>query len=187
MIVRALTLAGGLTGAVGASQFPEFSQQYAQRLAGAVDELQRVVAEFDADAASVGASREEALVDLAQGGAIGAARADTMAGTITRHARLSADLEALKNAGPFTRAAQATRFTDTDIAGRAWEDYKPAVPFTFEGAVFAGAGFLAGLIALSVLFYVLSLPFRLMRRTPPATRARVAAGHGGEVDEQRLD
>ncbi|KNG94423.1 prolyl-tRNA synthetase [Pseudaestuariivita atlantica] len=164
MIVRTLTLAGGLAGAAGLSQFPEFSQQYAQRLAGAVDELGRVVAEFDADASAVGASREEALVQLAQGGAIGAERAETMAATITRHARLSADLEALKTAGPFTRASQATRFTDTDIAARAWADYKPAVPFTFEGAVFAGVGFFGGLFALWLLFSVIAFPFRLMRR-----------------------
>ena len=65
MLVRAITLAGGLTGAAGLSQFPEFSQQYIQRLSGAVDELSRVVAEFDADAAALGLSRGEALDQLA--------------------------------------------------------------------------------------------------------------------------
>ena len=49
MILRALTLAAGLTGAAGASQFPEFSQQYVQRLGGAVDELTRFVAEMQTD------------------------------------------------------------------------------------------------------------------------------------------
>ena len=38
---------GGLTGAAGLSQLPEFSQQYLQRLAGQVDELTRQVVEFD--------------------------------------------------------------------------------------------------------------------------------------------
>ncbi len=176
MIGRALTLAGGLAGAASLSQFPEFSQQYAQRLAGAVDELGRVVAEFDADAADVGASREQALVDLAQGGAIGAERAETMVRTIDRHRRLEGDLAALRDAGPFTRAAEAARFTDTEIAARAWDDYKPAVPFTFEGAVFAGVGFFIGLCAIALLFWVIALPFRMARaargagarRQPPA-------------------
>ena len=54
MFARVLTLAGGLSGAAGLSQFPEFSQQYAQRLGGAVEELQLFVEEFDADAAGVG-------------------------------------------------------------------------------------------------------------------------------------
>lgn len=165
MIGRGLVLAGGLTGAAALSQFPEYSQQYTQRLGGAVDELSRVVAEFDADAADVGLSREAALVDLAQGGQMGAERADTMVGTIERHRRLSDDLAALKSAGPFTRAAQAGRFMDVEIARAAWEDYKPAVPLTFEGAVFAGLGFALLGTALAL---VISFCRRLFRRRRPA-------------------
>ena len=44
MFMRAIAVAGGLAGAAGLSQFPEFSQQYVQRLGGAVDELTAVVA-----------------------------------------------------------------------------------------------------------------------------------------------
>ena len=54
MIARALALLGGLAGGVSLSQFPEYSQQYIQRLAGAVDELTLFVEGFDADATSVG-------------------------------------------------------------------------------------------------------------------------------------
>ncbi|MDA7427848.1 DUF2937 family protein [Primorskyibacter aestuariivivens] len=160
MFLRALTLAGGITGAAGLSQFPEFSQQYAQRLGGAVDELSRVVAEFDADAAGVGLTRDAALQDLAKGGELGAARAETMARTIERYDRLSADLEALQGAGPFTRAYLAARMTDRDVAQRAMENFKPAVPATFEGAVFAGVGFLTGLFVLGAMFAILKWPFR---------------------------
>ncbi|TNF21537.1 MAG: DUF2937 family protein [Rhodobacteraceae bacterium] len=164
MIARALMLAGGLTGAAGLSQFPEFSQQYAQRLGGAVDELSRVVAEFDADAASVGLNRQEALADLAGGGAMARARAETMARTLDRHARLSEDLAALQGAGPFTRAYLAANMTDRQIARRAWEAYKPALPVTFEGAAFAGVGFLGGLMLLGSLMSLLRMPFRRRRR-----------------------
>lgn len=160
MFLRALTLAGGITGAAGLSQFPEFSQQYAQRLGGAVDELSRVVADFDADAAKHGLSRAAALEDLAQGGAMGVARAETIARTIERHDRLSADLEALEGAGPFTRAYLAARMTDRDVAQRAMENFKPAVPATLEGAVFAGVGFLTGLFVLGAVFAILKWPFR---------------------------
>lgn len=163
MIARALTLAGGLSGAAGLSQFPEFSQQYAQRLGGAVDELSRVVAGFDEDAAQVGLTRQEALEDLASGGAMARARAETMAETIDRHADLSADLVALQGAGPFTRAYLAANMTDRQIARRAWENYKPAVPVTFEGAVFAGVGFLTGLLMLGACISLLRMPFRRRR------------------------
>lgn len=160
MILRALAFVGGLSGAAGLSQFPEFSQQYLQRLGGAVDELSRVVEAFDADAAGVGLSREAALVDLASGGAMGAERAKTMATTIERHRTLTTDLAALQNAGPFTRARLAPHLTDTDIAQRAWKEFRPALPVTFEGVIFAGTGFLTGLGVFSLLLRLLSWPFR---------------------------
>ncbi len=155
MITRALTLVGGLAGAAGFSQFPEYSQQYMQRLGGAVDELSRFVSEFDEDASELGLSREAALVDLAKGGSMGAARADTVVSTIEREARLSADLAALQGAGPFTRAYEMRRFTDSEIASRALDAFKPAVPLTFEGGIFAGTGFLAGFALLSSLIALL--------------------------------
>ena len=160
MLSKVITLAGGVAGAASFSQFPEFSQQYIQRMGGAVDELTRFVAEFDADAAELGLSREAALVDLAAGGDMGRARAETVVGTITRHARLEADLRALEGAGPFTRAYEMRRFSDSEIAARAWEAYKPAVPLTFEGGVFAGAGFLAGFGLIGGLMGLLRGIFR---------------------------
>lgn len=159
MIGRVLVLIGGLAGATSFSQFPEFSQQYVQRLGGAVDALSEVVAAFDRDAAREGLSRSEALVDLAQAGGFGARRAETMAATITRRDRLADDLAALREIGPFTRASVATRFTDSEIARRTWDDFRPALPLTFEGAVFGGAGFLAGAGLLSVLSWLLRLLF----------------------------
>lgn len=164
MFLRALSLVTGLTGAAGVSQFPEYSQQYMQRLGGAVDELARVLDDFDADAASLDMSREAALVDLAQGGQMGAARAETMVATIDRHDRLSRDLETMQTLGPFSRARHAARFTDAELAGRVWENYKPAMPVTFEGAVFAAVGFLGGLGLFSALLWCLSLPFALFSR-----------------------
>ena len=61
MIIRALTLVGSLIAGAGASQFPEFSQQYAQRLGGAVGALSEVVADFDASAVAEGLTRPQAL------------------------------------------------------------------------------------------------------------------------------
>lgn len=159
MFIKALTLAGGLAGAAGLSQFPEFSQQYTQRLAGKVEELTRFVEEFDADAAQVGVGREQALIDLAQGGAIGAERAQTMVRIIERQARLSNALDDLRGAGPFMRAYHANAFADGELARGTLNDFKPALPLTFEGLVFAGAGFLAGLGVFSLVGGVFGLIF----------------------------
>jgi len=46
------------------SQAPEFSQQYKQRLGGAINELATVVRQFDEDATSQGLTRQEALDTL---------------------------------------------------------------------------------------------------------------------------
>lgn len=151
MFFRALTLAGGIVSGLGVAQFPEYSQQYMQRMAGKVEELTRFVEEFDADARTVGVSREQALIDLAQGGAIGAERAQTMVTTIERQQKFSKALQELRSAGPFTRAYHASAFTDTELARGTLSDFKPALPLTFEGAVFGGVGFLGGIGIFSAI------------------------------------
>lgn len=151
MIVRALALAGGVTGAAGLSQFPEFSQQYTQRLGGTVDELSRQITRYEMDADKVGLTLEELLAELAAEGPRGATQAGNIQSDIDRHARLSSALTELQNAGPFSRARLAGHLSDREIAGRAFEDYKPAVPATFEGAVFAGTGFFAGWAGISAV------------------------------------
>ena len=151
MIGRVTVLAGGLAGAATLSQFPEFSQQYVQRLGGAVDELSRMISDFDADAAREEMSRSEALVDLAQGGQMGARRAATMTTTIYRYERLSSDLAALQSRDPIQRALLADKLMDREIAARAWENYRPALPLTAEGGIFAAVGFGVAALALALV------------------------------------
>jgi hypothetical protein len=55
-------------GALFASQFPEFTQQYRQRLGGALQELHLVVEDFDATAARNNMSRDEAVQRLQRSG-----------------------------------------------------------------------------------------------------------------------
>ena len=162
MIVRAITLAVGLAVGAGTSQFPEFSQQYAQRLGGAVDALSEVVADFDTSAAVEGLSRSEALEQMIGADFIERRRAD-MERTFDRHAVLTEDLRLLAEAGPFMRAYHAARFTDGDVASAAWDVFEPAVPLNLTSAIFAGFGFFVGLIAMSSLMAVIRWPFR--RRT----------------------
>jgi hypothetical protein len=155
MIARGLALAGGLAGGLSLSQFPEYSQQYIQRLAGAVDELTLFVEGFDADAASVGLTRAAALDEMAASGDLGVARAETIGTTIVRYEKMSAALDVLQSSGPFTRAYNAIQFNDLDVAQAAMDDFKPAVPASFEGVVFSGVGFLGGWIAIVLTLGIL--------------------------------
>lgn len=178
MIVRALALAAGMTGAAGLSQFPEFSQQYMQRLGGAVDELARQVRRYESDAAEAGLSLPGYIDALAAEGRLAKRQAANMSEDVDRHARLSASLAQLEGAGPFTRARLAAHFSDRDVAERAWDAFRPAVPATFEGAVFAGTGFVAGWLGLALVLGFLRQLWATGRKLRPASRTRQAAHRG---------
>lgn len=142
---RALNVAGGVALGLALSQFPEFSQQYAQRLGGAVDELHAIVTEFDAAAAREGLSRDEALVRYEDNAdTFIAGRGTDMGITIARYERLSSHLSVLESAGPLGRLTGLAQYYDPQIGARAFEAYKPGVPVTTEGFVYAGVGILAG-------------------------------------------
>lgn len=158
MIVRTLTLIAGLSGAAVTAQFPEFSQQYAQRLGGAVDELTAVVADFDASAQASGLTRQEALAQMQGSDFLTRRRAD-METTLQRHERLSAAMAALQDAGPFTRAYELRHFSDAEIARRTYDAYKPALPLTFEGAAFAIVGYAGAALVMALLLALLKWPF----------------------------
>lgn len=160
-MIRVLALAAGLCGGVGLSQFPEYSQQYTQRLSGAVDELNRIVVMFDADASRLGMTRQEALTDLAQGGRMGAARAQSMGQVLERHARLSADLASLKTSGIAGKVLNIIIFIDRDVARKTLADFKPAIPVSPEGFGLGGVGFGLG---YSVVVIFTALLGRLWRR-----------------------
>ena len=64
---KLVKISGGVGLGVLLSQFPEYSQQYVQRLGGAVDELKTVVSDFDTSAQATGSTREGAVATTAPG------------------------------------------------------------------------------------------------------------------------
>jgi hypothetical protein len=167
-------LAVGLLGGIVGSQAPEFAQQYRQRLGGAIDELNRVVSRFEADARASGQSREAALAQLR--GApdrLVSLQGDAMRANIERRDRLERQRSAFVEAGPFQRLAVMMREADTDIARAAYGDFEPAVPVTNEGLVMGLIGFALGWI----LTRLLGLPLRRLffrRRQRPAVVTEAA-------------
>ena len=170
-IVRALCLAGALTGAGGLSQYPEFAQQYTQRLAGQVDALSDVVADFDRSALAAGFTRAEALADLS-GTAFLEARAGDMKDTFARHIILSNQLAELRNATALERITLAHTLRDTPTLRATWADFQPALPVTFAGVITAAIGFVAGWGIMAMIFGALSRMFHARPRAM-ATLQRV--------------
>ncbi|MFK7763044.1 MAG: DUF2937 family protein [Roseobacter sp.] len=149
MILRTIVLALGLCGALVAAQFPAYSQQYLQRLGGAVAALDKVVADFDHSAAAQGMTRSAALAQMRGTAFVDARRLD-MQRTFARHTRLRADLALLEGHGPFMRAYFAARLTDREIATGAFAAFRPALPLSFAGALFAFFGFLVTVAAVNM-------------------------------------
>lgn len=165
-IVRTAAFALGLLGAVTASQGPEFSQQYGQRLGGAIDELRRIVERFDSDAQANGETRESAIVRLrGNPDDLASRQGAAMQGNVERLARLEAHRQGLTESGPFSRLWVLMREGDTDVMRAAYHEFKPAMPVTEEGILSAAAGFVAvwgGILLLAS--FVRSLRPRRMRR-----------------------
>ncbi|WP_066928024.1 DUF2937 family protein, partial [Methylobacterium sp. CCH5-D2] len=144
-VFRTLGLALGLLGGGVAAQAPEFAQQYAQRLGGAVDELRREVASLDADARATGNTRDGA-VDRMRGNPdeLVARRGAAAGATVARLAALSAQQQALAEAtSPLGRTFAILRQPDVGLVRATLTDYQPAVPTTADGLVAGLLGFLA--------------------------------------------
>jgi hypothetical protein len=156
---------GGVALAVVLSQFPEYAQQYTQRLGGAVDELRIVTEKFDRDARDAGLDRQQALTRFeASSDEFLAGRGTSEAANFARYEQLSATLARIQNANAVQRFQMLPAYLDTDIGARTLENYQPAMPVTVEGILYAGGGLLVGYLVLSGLWRFVTMPFR--RRYP---------------------
>lgn len=143
VIGRNMVLVVALGGAVGASQLPEFAQQYRQRIGGAIEELGRVVAEFDRDAAENGLTREQALEMHARSAEpLFQDRGESAAETIDRFQTLLKQRSDFASASPFWEPVVLAYSDETTLTGT-WNDFRPAVPVTIVGLGWAAAGFVA--------------------------------------------
>ena len=162
-----------VVGAVTLSQAPEFFQQYLQRLGGHLDEARVVLSRYEAVARASGVTlaqliemtRTQTALPVAKlGGLIAEAqlRVETLA---------SAEM-ALRSASLFARPFVFIAHVDAGIARGTWAVFKPAVPVTVEGAIYAGAGMVLALMAYQ--FCVVAPVRAVMRRRGPRAATEVA-------------
>jgi hypothetical protein len=169
-IVRQVGLLFALFAGVLTSQLPEFAQQYRQRLGGAIDELQRIVDTFDRDAGSSALTRAQGIEKLsANPDPLVSQQGRRMRETEARLASLKQQDQAFRSAGPFDRIAVMTKRFDPYIARRAYSNFEPAVPVTYEGLVVALLGFLSGF----GLWKLLAWPINRIRKRSKRMRPGV--------------
>lgn len=160
-------------GAVAFCQLPEFIQQYLQRLGGRLDEARRQLAEFEAIAAKAKLALPE-FIDRTAANADSAVAnlAGVMRGTVDRVAELSAADAAIRSASIWGKPFVFFAHLDTSIASATLDIYKPAVPTTTEGLIYAAAG----MIAILCLYHgAVRYPIASAARARAAKRAGAAS------------
>ncbi len=161
-MIKTTAVAAGLLCAAAFSQYPEFTQQYTQRLAGQVDALTQVVTDFETSAMRSGLTRTQALAEMTGSPFLDDRQSD-MRRTFARHAALSYHLDQLRAASPMEQLTMPHRLLDTQTFNGTLVDYKPAVPLTLAGLIMAGVGFVLGATVMGGLLRLITSPFRRRR------------------------
>jgi hypothetical protein len=162
----------GLAGAVLLSQFPEFFQQYTQRLGGRYDEVSAQVSGLEKRAAEAGKDVDGYLRGFLLNRDVDVRREGLeLRSLVDRRAALGEAYQALTGSDRWWRARAFARHVDWNIATSTLTAYQPAVPVTAEAAVYAGSGFGAGaLIFLLILGLWGPERRKARRREPPRIR-----------------
>jgi hypothetical protein len=140
------------------SQVPEFAQQYLQRLGGVVDELDSIVRHFDEDSNRSGFDRSAALGVMRNNPErLIREQGNRMQDTIARLNRLREQQTVMKQSGSLVRFGAFLSNVDGPLAERTWQSFVPALPFSFDGILFALLGFVS---PYAVIFGGLALASR---------------------------
>ena len=156
-------------GAVLFSQAPEFMQQYLQRLGGHLDEARRQLQQFRDAATRSGLSLEQLIAQTTANADPAVDRlGGVMTATVARVDTLTAAQSALQNATIWDRPFVFLHQVDPAIARATWAIFRPAVPTTAEGLVYALIGVL---VLLATYHGGVKYPIRCARARRAQRRA----------------
>ena len=138
---RFLAFLLGVAGAVIGSQGPGFTLQYMQNLQGRIDELAPIVEEFDANIAQYGYDRPRAIAECQSAEGLLDALCTAYVSAVERYEMLRVHMAELEAAGEMVRPLVLAKTQIEDITLSVYEQYKPAIPTTADGLIYAGGGF----------------------------------------------
>jgi hypothetical protein len=162
MFVRRLALAIAVLAGLIGSQGPEFAQQYRQRLGGALEELNRIVSEFDAEIRGQNLTRAEGLKRLEDNDEpLAHERGEDMAKAIERAKRLNQQIQAMNSAGPLMRLYVVASTFDPEIVSSTLDNYEPAEPLSLSALTAGGLGALWGWAATRLIAWPFTRHSRL--------------------------
>jgi len=147
-------IANGIAAVGGAgltSQFPEFYQQYLQRLGGRLDQALVQEARIYEAAQSQGLTVADYLARFLQSGdPVFQAEGRVIQAALADAEHLRTSLLALADAAVLERPFALFRHLDHDVIAATFAAFKPALPVTAEGLTYAAIGLLLGLLALAL-------------------------------------
>ena len=150
MFSRLLNGLAAVLGAAVLAQFPEFYQQYLQRLGGRLDQARIDMERLLSDAAILGRTLEAYLEELLESGTQAARQAARRELERVENAdQLQSAYETLSQAGPLERPLALARHLDPDLAAEVLAVFTPALPVSPEGFVYAGCGMVLALLLLA--------------------------------------
>jgi hypothetical protein len=150
-----------VVGAVLFSQIPEFMQQYLQRLGGHLDEARRQLQIFQETAAQSGLTLDRLINQTTANADPAVAKlGGVMTDAVARVDVLASAQTAMENASLWTRPFVFLRHLDFGIARGTWTIFKPAVPTTIEGLLYAALGMI---ILMAAYHWGLKYPLARIR------------------------
>ena len=172
MFARRLALAIAVLAGLIGSQGPEFAQQYRQRLGGALEELNRIVSEFDAEVRRQNLTRAEGLGRLEHNDdPLARERGEDMRKAIERATRLNEQIQAMNSAGPLMRLYVVATNFDPEIARSTLDNYEPAEPLSLAALAAGGLAALWGWAATLLIAWPFRRRSRLRAARPPSRAA----------------
>lgn len=127
------------------SQFPEFYQQYLQRLGGQLDGIRLEITDLDQRAESVQKNRFEYIRRLLENDdPIVQNEGDNLARLLGRQIKLQRTFDDLNSSNPLWRSVRFAHHFNNEIAIPTLDSFRPAIPITVEGAYYFSLGAFLG-------------------------------------------
>ena len=131
------------------SQFPEFCQQYLQRVGGQLDGIRLEISDLDQRAMSIQKTRYEYIRRLLEDDdPIVQNEGYNLSRLLGRQIKLQRTFDDLNGSDPLWKSLRFAQHFNNDIAIPTLDSFRPAVPVTAEGAYyFSLGGFLGWFIS----------------------------------------
>ena len=159
-------------GVVSFAQFPQFFNQYIQRLGGHLAEAKFMLVRYEMTADYFNMTLDEYIATHVNSGhEVFVSSGQLISDLVTRINTLEKSFAALKDASVYNRWWVFLRQLDYSIFQETWLDFTPGIPTTLEGAIYGVCGLLVTWFLCQVLKSVLkslakliSSPFSRRRR-----------------------